>query len=233
MTFRNLALLCLTPAAIFAQESTLKIPASFYAFDYVPGQETVFVKSGAETHEKIRLSKANIIGPVESAIIDGALTVHSAPVVAEGKATHPVLSTAKVPADVKRALVVMFPEAENPPKTYRSIVFDYSLASFPLGVYRLINLSPRPIRGSVAKDYVEVKPGGIGNLEPQGEPGAMVPVKFEYFDEGRWNLLTETRCAIRKDRRWLVSVYQDPASGRMNIRSIPDRAATPVATTEN
>jgi hypothetical protein len=56
-----------------------------------------------------------------------------------------------------------------------------------------------------------------------------VPVRFEFFDQDRWNLLTETRCAIRKDRRWLTCIYQDPVTRRMNIRSIPDR--TPVIAT--
>ena len=55
-------------------------------------------------------------------------------------------------------------------------------------------------------------------------------MRFEFFDEDRWNLLTETRCAIRKDRRWFTCIYQDAATGRMNIRSIPDRTAVPAMT---
>ena len=37
--------------------------------------------------------------------------------------------------------------------------------------------------------------------------------------------VAETRAAIRQDRRWLMFIFEDPATGRMNIRSIPDRTA--------
>jgi hypothetical protein len=122
----------------------------------------------------------------------------------------------------------MFPDSKDTANPYRSIVINHDLGDFPFGAYRMINVSPHPVRGSVARDYIEAKPGGMANLEPQGEPGAIVPVKFEFFDKGRWNLLTETRAAIRKDRRWLTCIYQDPVTGRMNMRSIPDRSGAAV-----
>ncbi len=215
---------CLTiPTWLHAAEPAPKIPASFYAFGYAPGHESVNIQTGPEGFEEIRLSTANIVGPRTSLLTDGALRNHSKTVSPDGKNTYPVLSTAKLPAGTTRALVVLFPAVKGSGEIYRSLVFNHDLKDFPLGVYRLINLSPNPIRGSVAKDYVEAKPGGIANLEPAGEPGAVVPVRFEFFENNRWNLLTETRCAIRKDRRWLTCIYQDPTSGRMNIRSIPDR----------
>ena len=34
---------------------------------------------------------------------------------------------------------------------------------------------------------------------------------------------------LSADRRWLLCVYRDPDSGRMNLRSIPDRAPQAVA----
>lgn len=227
MKFTPLALLLFCHASLVAQEPVQKIPACFYAFDYVTGKESVDVQSGPGKFEEIRLSKANLVGPVPSIIENGALRIHAKPVTVDGKLTHPVLSTAKLPAGITRALVVLFPDPKNTAEPYRSLVFNHDFKDFPLGVYRLINLSAHPIRGSIARDFVEAKPGGVANLEPAGEPGAVVPMRFEFFDKDRWNLLTETRCAIRKDRRWLTCIYEDPATGRMNIRSIPDRTAVP------
>jgi hypothetical protein len=210
-------------AVLIAAEPLPKINASFYAFAYVPGHEKVRIMTGPEASDEIQLSTANIVGPVTAAAVNGAIRICDQPVTVEGKITHPVLSTAKLPQGIKRALVILFPSAKGDKEPYRSLVLNHDLQDFPLGVYRVINISPHPIRGAIARDYVEAKPGGIANLEPAGEPGAVVPVRFEFFDQGRWNLLTETRCAIRKDRRWLTCVYQDPVTGRMNIRSIPDR----------
>ncbi|MEX1049768.1 MAG: hypothetical protein WED15_09580 [Akkermansiaceae bacterium] len=228
MRFKILLLILLYPGAILAQEQ-VKIPASIYAFDYVSGHETVTIQTGTEAFEEVRLSRANIVGPMAAVTAGGMVRIHSKPVNVEGKVTHPVLSTTALPAGIKRALIVLFPDPKNTKEPYRSLVVDHDLKNFPLGVYRLINLSPHPVRGSIARDFVEAKPGGIANLEPKGEPGAIVPVRFEFFDKDRWNLLTETRAAIRKDRRWLTCIYADPATGRMNIRSIPDRTAIPAA----
>ncbi len=213
-------------AALAAAEPLPKIAASFYAFGYVPGYEKVRIRTGAETFEEIRLSTANIVGPVAAVAVNGSLGIHDEPLTVEGKVTHPVLSTAKLPAGMKRALVILFPAPKDSKEPYRNLVLNHDLQDFPLGIYRLINISPHPVRGAIARNFVEAKPGGIANLKPVGQPGAIVPVRFEFFDQGRWNLLTETRSAIRADRRWLTCIYQDPVTGRMNIRSIPDR--TPV-----
>ena len=119
---------------------------------------------------------------------------------------------------------MLFPAAADSTDKYRCVVFNHDLTDFPLGVYRLINLSDKPIRGAVGREFVETKPGGVANLALKGEPGAVIPLRFEFFEENRWNLLTESRAAVRKDRRWLMCIYQDPVTGRMNMRSIPDRS---------
>jgi hypothetical protein len=232
MKFSILALIPHLAAVLSAAEPLPEVTASFYAFGYVPGREKVQVMTGPEVYQEIQLSTANIVGPVKAVAVNGAIRISDKPVTVEGKITHPVLAAAKIPAGIARALVILFPAAKDSKEPYRSLVLNHDLQDFPLGVYRMINISPHPIRGAIARDYVEAKPGGVANLEPAGEPGAVVPVRFEFFDQGRWNLLTETRCAIRKDRRWLTCVYQDPASGRMNIRSIPDRTPVTAAGTE-
>ncbi len=210
-------------ATLAAQEPPARISASFYAFDYVRGSETVHARVGEQAFEEVVLSKANIVGPVEAALVDGALVICGKPVEADGKVTRPVLATARIPKGIKRALIVVFPSPKGHKEAYGSLVLDHAIEDFPLGVYRMINVSPHPVRGAIGRDFIEAKPGGIANLKPAGEPGTVVPVRFEFHEDGRWNLLTETRCAVRNDRRWLTCIYQDPATERMNIRSIPDR----------
>lgn len=227
---RPIALLFLLLAGhLFGQDAPPKISASFYAFAYVPGHESVQVPTGGGAFQTVRLSTANIIGPVDCPVVDGKLTLHSAKAPAEGAPA--VLTTATVPAGIKRAIVILFPPAAGKADEYRSLVINHDATDFPLGIYRLVNLANKPIRGAVGREIVQAKPGGIADLKLSGTPGTVVPVRFEFFKEKRWNLLTETRAAIRDDRRWLMFVYEDPATGRMNIRSIPDRTrpATPPA----
>lgn len=204
-----------------------KVSTSFYAFEYVPNGESIYIHGTGQDTTPIQLSKANIIGPVNVVLQDGVLPIYDKAQMVEGKAFHPRLCTARFPANLKRALVLLFPAGKDDKEPYRSIVLNHDLSDFPLGVYRMINISPHAIRGSIARNIIQAKPGGIANLKPEGEPGAVVPMRFEYYADDQWNLLTETRCAIRDDRRWLTCIYQDPASGRMNIRSIPDRSSAP------
>jgi hypothetical protein len=227
---RTIALLLLLLAGrALGQDAPPKVSASFYAFAYLPGHESVQVPTGSGAFQTVRLSTANIVGPVDCPLVDGKLTLHSTKAPTAGAPA--VLTTATVPAGIKRAVVILFPPAAGMAAEYRSLVINHDATDFPLGIYRLVNLANKPIRGAVGREIVQAKPGGIADLKLTGKPGTVVPVRFEFFEEKRWNLLTETRAAIRDDRRWLMFIFEDPATGRMNIRSIPDRTrpAAPAA----
>lgn len=210
---------------LVAQERPPTISTSFYAFEYVPGRDVMLLQTGGQKPQEFQLSKANIVGPIDVSLTDGVLPIYDKLVTIDGQPTYPLLNTARFPAGLKYALVILVPAPANSPEPYRSLVLNHDLTDFPLGAYRMINVSPHPIRGAIGRNTIQAKPGGIANLEPKGNPGEILPVRFEFFSDERWNLLTETRAAIRDDRRWLTCIYQDPSTGRMNIRSIPDRAA--------
>ena len=74
MYLKTFALFLSISGAISAAEPTPKISASFYAFSYVTGHESVSIRTGPEGFEEIRLSKANIVGPVNAVTIDNPQT---------------------------------------------------------------------------------------------------------------------------------------------------------------
>ena len=138
-----------------------------------------------------------------------------------------------IPSELNKALIVLLPAPAGSAEPYRGFALDYTRDRFPLGTYRLVNVSKHHVRGAIGRSYAEVKPGGVAGIELQGDEGATQGVKFEFNENGKWSRLTETRAAVRRDRRWLVCVYQDPTTQRMNLRSIPDRdypVTTPTAT---
>ncbi len=196
---------------------------SFYCFQYSPGSETVFLQTGTESFTDLRLSTANIVGPVRVETKDGPLEIRGTPRTDEkGLVFRPLLGSAKLPSSGK-AVVILIPTPAGSPMPYHCVAFDHTGNGFPLGSYQVINLSPFPIRGSIGKNAVEMKSGAVAPLKPTGTPGTSVPTRFEFAEKGAWNLLTETRSAIRDDRRWILCIYQDPVTKRMNLRSIPDR----------
>ena len=201
-------------APLSAQEKR-QIDVSFYCLKYVPGLETIHIPK-AEALEAVRLSTANMTAPVKTTLVNDEAIFR------QGPANTLLAGKVRIPAEISKALVVLVPNAPGAATPYHSLLIDHG-DSFRLGTYRVVNFSPRSIRGAIGKSYIEAAVGKMADLELKGEAGAVQGVRFEFEKEGRWNRLTETRCAVRKDRRWLLCVYQEPGTGRMNLRSIPDR----------
>ncbi|RYD56175.1 MAG: hypothetical protein EOP83_21405 [Verrucomicrobiaceae bacterium] len=223
---KNIAALIALASPIHAAQESRSIQASFYCFQYAPGVQSLDIPDGA-AGQSVRLSTANITPAVNL-----ALTGNDALVFASGDKTKPA-ARVSIPGDVTKALIILLPAPAGSPEPYRGFALDYTRDRFPLGTYRLVNVSKHPVRGAIGRSYAEVKPGGVASLKLLGDEGATQGVKFEFNEKGKWNRLTETRAAVRRDRRWLVCVYQDPSTQRMNLRSIPDRdypVTAPIAT---
>lgn len=196
------------------------VDVSFFCLKYAPGVETIHLAK-QDASEPVRLSTANITAPVTIPIEGDLAVFHSTP--AENpKALPPAAARIRIPANVSKALVVLVPNRAGETEPYRALLVDHG-DSFRLGSYRVINFSHRSIRGAIGRSYIEAHPGAMTDLALNGEAGAVQGVRFEFQNDGRWNRFTETRCAVRKDRRWLLCVYQDPVTQRMNMKSIPDR----------
>lgn len=209
-----LALLALV-LPLHAADEVRNVEVSFFCLKYVPGLETIHVAQGSIT-APVRLSTANITDPITASAVNGDVVWR------KDAGAAPAIGKIKIPADIEKALVVLVPGKPGAAEPYSALVMDRG-ERFRLGTYRVINFSPRKIRGGIGRSYVEAASGATGDLVLNGEAGAVQGVRFEFEKEGRWNRLTETRCAVRKDRRWLLCVYQDPVTNRVNMRSIPDR----------
>jgi len=216
-----LALIALALPLHAASESR-PIEFTFYCLKYVPGLETIRIaKDGG--FEEVRLSTANITTPVKLNVVENVANFYGATPSPGTQDKLPVAGNARIPGNIDKALIVLVPNAPGSVEPYHSLVIDRSDTNFRPGTYRIINFSKKSIRGAIGKSYIEAASGGIKDLELKGELGAVQGVRFEFAHEGRWNRLTETRCAVRKDRRWLLCVYQEPGTERINMRSIPDR----------
>lgn len=203
-------------ASVHAETRNVEI--SFYCLKYSPGLETIHVRRD-EVSEPVRLSTANLTNPVTATVIDGVTTFHK---VTGDPKLAPLAGKINIPSQISKALVVLVPNASGAVEPYHALLIDHG-DGFRLGSYRVVNFSHRSIRGAIGKSYIEAAAGKMTDLELKGEAGTVQGVRFEFEKEGRWNRLTETRCAVRKDRRWLLCIYQDPETQRMNMRSIPDR----------
>lgn len=198
---------------------------SVFCFRYAGDLQSLLVKSGEESTEAIELSTANLVGPVKAVVEKGAVMFFQKPA-GEGAAPRPAASI-KLPADAKRAVVVLVPAAEGEALPYRGFAFSHENRAFPMGSMKIVNLSPYPVRWNIGGEVMGLRPGGVEGFRPKGEPGSNQNVVFQVEKEGRWLPLTTTRWAVRDDRRYLMCLYEDPATRRMGLRSIPDRTLEP------
>jgi hypothetical protein len=215
-------------APLHAAGESRSIDLSFYCLKYVPGLETIHVSKDKIT-QPVRLSTANMTNPITATVVDGEATFLRAPLSPDVKVAIPLAAKVKIPAEIQKALVVLIPNPPESAEPYHALLIDRG-DNFKLGTYRVVNFTPRSIRGAIGRSYVQAASGKMGDLELTGEPGTVQGVRFEFEKEGRWSRLTETRCAVRRDRRWLLCVFQDPVSQRINMRSIPDRSLLLTAT---
>ena len=202
------------------------VRVSVYCFRYAPRLETVHLRSNAETFAKTELSTANIVGPEQAVVENQSVTFHREVVATDGaKPTYPPVCRVRIPEKCPKVLVLLMPSPAGGELPYRGIAFAHTDADFPLGSVKLVNLSAYPVRGAVGKDTLEVASGKTTDFKPTGDPGESLPVLFQFRRNDRWQRMTATRWTLRDDRRFLMCAYEDPATGRMHLRSIPDRTS--------
>jgi hypothetical protein len=212
-----------TLGPLAAQKKPPTIPVSVYCFQYAPDLDAVQLRTGAKSWLELPLSTANVVGPNNAAVIDGHVTFHREEQGPDGETLHPLVAKARIPAGLKRALVVLTPGKAGAPLPYHALVLPHSTASFPLGSYKFINMTPYPVRGAIGGSVVKLPSGKVNTFKPKGQAGDVMLVRFEYYIDKKWRPMAETRWANRDDRRQIICIYQDPRAGRIDMRSIPDR----------
>lgn len=218
-----LVLLAAMPRAN-AQEPLPTVRVTFYSFRYAPGLKTIYLKKGKGAYHEVKLSTANMVGPYKAVATKGAVTLHTMATNEEGETIYPKVGVAKIPADVSRALIVLAPlRKKGTSPGYQTLVLDRRDTKFPNGSYKLVNLSPYPIRGLIGKGTKFNCPASrVAMFKTKGEPGESLPVLFQFRSKDRWRRLTETRWAHSENGRVLLCAFLDQSTNRMKLRSIPD-----------
>ncbi|MFK7912024.1 MAG: hypothetical protein AB8F34_15695 [Akkermansiaceae bacterium] len=222
----SLLLIIATTAPVIAQESEREVSAAFYAFKYAEGLKVVYLRTGENSYEPIALSTANMVGPIKARVTGGNLSLHSRASNEEGKTAYPKVGSVKVPDGISKVLIILAPRTKTNIPSYQTLLVDRGETNFQPGSYKLINLSPYPIRGAIGRGTRFLcNNGKISTFKTKGTPGQALPVLFQYQKNDRWQRLTETRWAHSKNKRTLLCAYFDRSSRRMRLRSIPDNIA--------
>jgi hypothetical protein len=206
-----------------AAEAETDLPVSIYCAAYAADLKLIFVKSGADAYEEIKLSTANLVEVRKMPVEDGRVLLYG-PAGEDG--SHPVVANTEI-GGVRQPLIVLFPAAEKGGLAYDSKAVEADAAKFPLGSFSLVNLSPNPVRIIHDEETIELESSGGRIFAPAHSAGENLAVRMDYKSGENWVLLSSSRWPSRDDRRTLVCFQLDPASKRMNVKSVPLRGVLP------
>lgn len=205
--------------AVHAAGSEKKLAVSIYCMAYADGLKSVFVKTAKDRYQEIPLSTANVVDAREALVEDGRILLYG-PVGQDGK--RPVVASA-VPGAIRQPLIVLHPAGADEGPAYHSMAVEMDSAKFPLGSFSLVNLSPHPVRITHDEEVIELQNGDARVFMPDHSAGDSLEMRMDYKHGENWLLLSSARWPSRDDRRTLVCFQLDPASKRMNVKSVPLR----------
>lgn len=204
-----------------AAEKASMLPLSIYCPIYAEGLKTVFVKTGDDSYHGVALSKANVVISKDALVTDGKISLHGPSV---GDQAYPVVTTADV-SGIRQPLLLMVPAKDAGVMAYKSKIVEGELDQFPMGSFKLVNLSPNPVRITAGEDVFEIKAGADTLFKANVPAGGAMPVTIDQQIAEKWQLVSSSQWASRDDRRTLVCFLLDPVSKRMKIQSVPLRTA--------
>lgn len=125
--------------------------------------------------------------------------------------------------NLTEVLLLFLPTGQTT-KPYKVIPFDDSVKSFPLGSFQIINLSPNALRLIVGKKPFQLKRGErttISKFQNKKANGQVAYYAF-YQNEGDWKRLSSGFWDVVPRKRNLQIAYQNPKSGRLEMRGFED-----------
>jgi len=196
-----------------------KLPLSIFCVEYAPSLKSIYVKTPADPHKMIDLSTANVVAAGDVPLVDGVIPLYGPPTTGT---EYPMVASVR-PGAIRKPLMVILPNSQPGGMPYQSRVVDMDMDKFPLGSYRIVNLSPHPVRFRTGDKSKDIAPHAEMLFNPALKAGDVAAVTIEYKPGNDWLVVSSSRWAGRKDRRSLVCVHMNPQTKRMLIKSIPLR----------
>lgn len=138
------------------------------------------------------------------------------------KPEYVTLAQAKVPDDVKSAMVILMPVAKNS----KGLLFQakvQDLDALKGGDCMFLNMTNRKIGIEFGKTKIVVEPGKDKVHNPLGSaPTVSVPIRFSFFhpEKKEWAMITASTVALYSTRRELCIFNWDPRFNRVDYESI-------------
>lgn len=158
----------------------------------------------------------------------------------DGTLVREPVASAHIDPGLKNVLLlfVTAPTAVNteaPAPAFRVLVLDDDTSVFPMGSYRVFNLSDHEIGGIIDEKAFTIAPNHSFTVTPEAQDEVDVRIHFSSKIDGQWVPSLNTRWLYRKNARRLVFVTRDTSAKRplLKIKTISQYAESNTVSRQN
>lgn len=213
-----------------AQESTAPLQIRAVYHNPVKPVVELYLPDRAGAMVKLDLVAEGLSGPQHTQTIDGWLVFHSQPEMNPEKPLEGLAARYRLPPDLKRAIVLIFPAPDSAKLPYRVEVMDDSPAVFQNGQSRAINLTGNELVVLAGEHRLTLLPGKVTTIPAVKKVNEfnMAQTNFYYKEVDNWIPFTERRLQFLDTTRRIFLVYFTPGSTQPFVTTIVDNAVEQV-----
>ena len=228
-----LTFFCLSVAA-HAQQKEATTPVQFRAVLHDPMHPTAELYytdyKGAVT--KLEFRPHDLTATLFALPVNGVLVFYDKAEVDPKKPEASLAASAKLPPELKRAIVVVLPAPAGTKPAYRLVLIDDSLKAFPRGESRVLPLVKVETAIQAGEHRMPVHPGKITSVPPVKKVNEfnMAQTNFYYQQGQSWVPFTERQLQFLEAYRRVFIIHATPGALQPTVTTIVDTATiAPVA----
>jgi hypothetical protein len=159
--------------------------------------------------------------------VNGSLVFYDKQNIDPEKPMESLAATVKIPADLKRGMVVVMPAKAGEKPAYRLVLIDDSEKAFPRGESRVLSLIGVPTAVQAGEQKHVTAPGQIGKIPVVTNVNSfnMAQTNFYYQLDGEWIVFTERQLQFTNASRRLFIIHATPGALQPTITTIVDTVA--------
>jgi hypothetical protein len=223
-----LLMLCL-PFAGFSQDSVAPVVIRAAYHNPVKPLAEFFIADPSGAIVPLNLVSEMISYPQITVPVNGNLVIYKQKMVDPKNPQAAVAASAKIPADWKKVIVLIFPSAaEGDQSAYRMLLINDAANVFKKGESRVVNLTQAETALQAGEHKIPLPSGKVTELPAvkQVNEFNMAQTNFFYKEADQWVPFTERQLQFLDSTKRIFLVYLTPGSTQPFVTTLVDN--TPV-----
>jgi hypothetical protein len=217
--------LCLTAAAQQPPaDSKLRLRAVLH--DPLNPHAELYVRDATGALVRLYLALEGLTEAQNVSLPDGSLQLFSSATIDPAKPLEHLAATVAVPADVKRAIVLVFPAGGDAKPPYRMMVISDGAAAFPKAESRVVNLTRLQMAMKAGEHSVKLPASSVSKVPKVAKLNSLNQAQTEFYRKGKgeneWLLLAERPMQFTDGLRNIILIYQMPNVEAPQLRTLVD-----------